>query len=523
MSGISYGQQGKYPFRMINKQPNNFVPRPGGTFTFKRLEPGFVITEDVVNKCRDVVTPDVSNKLNKPGKPDGTPEQIECHWILGVDPSLIPLKLTYRGAHSLILRKDGSLIPYNVRKLCTDQDYYFKSNGEVKNWDCSYIHIQQQFTGTKYDEEKAKDPDFYKGEYWIRHTMNDPPDFLEAHAAKIGKRFGEPGFVIDKDVVAYCKKCGVGICSSLDYDEDFIDTGHTARGHPRAKCDWISGTRAQDPGRINYQGDGSLAKPNLPFTLVSRVVKRPNTENPNQPGFITRGRYISHTISELCKDDTLMPSQKRTKSDCDLIANPPDLGPLLPIDPVAGARLAKEKAQQNVTIAEKELTKLKATLLKAEQKLADAKTALAEAEKALKDAIDAQSKQLIVFQDNLKAAETKFQKAQEEFETVNQELQKLKEQLTSVETKAKTADTAKALAEKAVLEAKNKLSQFQGNGPVTAQAAPQESNSGTATQTDSSVTAQAASQESNSDAATQAESSQPAAGDANQASPPAAN
>lgn len=99
----------------------------------------------------------------------------------------------------------------------------------------------------------------------------------------------------------------------------------------------------------------------------------------------------------------------------------------------------------------------------------------------------------------------------------------MKEQLTSVETKAKTAGTAKALAEKAVLEAKNKLSQFQGNGPVTAQAATQESNSGTATQTDSSVTAQAAPQESNSDTATQAESSQPAAGDTNQASPPAAN
>ena len=155
--GISHAQ---------NSGGQNFLGNPRG-FTFERLKTDFVITEDVVNKCRDVVTPDVSNKLNKPGKPDGTPEQIECHWILGVDPSLIPLKLTYRGAHSLILRKDGSLIPYNVRKLCTDQDYYFKSNGEVKNWDCSYIHIQQQFTGTKYDEEKAKDPDFYKGEYWL--------------------------------------------------------------------------------------------------------------------------------------------------------------------------------------------------------------------------------------------------------------------------------------------------------------------------------------------------------------------
>ena len=448
LSGISHAQ---------NSGDQNFLGNPRG-FTFERLKTGFVITEDVVNKCRDVVTQTVRNKLNKPGKPDGTPEQIECQWILGVDPSLIPVTLTKRGAHSLILRKDGSLIPYNVRKLCTDQDYYFESNGEVKNWDCSYIHIQQQFVGTKYDEEKAKDPDFYKGEYWIRETMNDPPSFLETHAAKIGKRFGEPGFIIDKSVVAYCKKCERGICSSLDYDEDFIDTGHTDKG-ARNKCQWIR-------DRLNYQGDGTMAKPSLPFTLVSRVVKRPNTENPNRPGFITRGRYISHTISELCKDDTLMPSQKRTKSDCDLIANPPDLGPLPKADPLAAARRAKELAQKNVTTSQTELETAKAARLAAEQKLADAKTALEQAEKDLEKAKADKDAELQVAEKAVEDAKQLLADAAAALGSVNNKLKELEQQLANAKTEVTKTQTTKQGAERALFVAENKVRRIKGQAEL---------------------------------------------------------
>jgi hypothetical protein len=431
-------------------------------------------------------------------------------------------------------------MPHSERKKCIDDDYRFTPEGRQENQDCLNISIHDDDysgIGNPYLEEKLKkrkdNPEYYKGKWWEKEAMSEPPNFLEQQAI----RFGEPGFLIDESMVANCRKCYEGDkCDSLDIDEDGVKTLHD---HHLAKrqCSWILGGGFNNGGRegsrIFYKPDGSLTEqPSLPITLVSRVVQRPDSRRLRPDGTkdpVNRpGAYISHIISELCKDDTLMPnSPERTKptfkSDCELIANPPDLGPPPGKDPVAAARRAKELAQQNVTTAENELTKLKAALLKAEQKLADAKTALAEAEKALKDAIEAQSKQLIVFQDNLKAAETKFTTAQAQFETVNQELQKLKEQLTSVETKVKTADTAKALAEKAVLEAKNKLSQFQGNGPVTAQAAPQESNSGAATQIDSSVTEQAASQESNSDTATEAESSQPTAGDSGQESPSDAN
>jgi hypothetical protein len=454
LSGISHAQS----------QGPNWYTTGAASAPFMRLSPDFVITEDVVNKCRDVVPPAVRDKLNSSGGTDGSDKEKECHWILGVDPSLIPLKLSSNPPHTLIQRKDGSLIPQTVRKLCIDDNYHFTPTGEIKNQDCQGIGLRDNMLENRNDE-KFKDPDFFKGEWWIRETMNDPPTFLEQHAASTGKRFGEPGFVIDESVVAHCKKCFEGVCDSLDYDEDGLDSKHihVIEG---AKCKWIAG----GGGRINYQGDGSIAKPSLPFTLVSRVVQRPNTK-PDSRGVFRFGGYISHEISELCKDDTLMPnSQKRKsptfKSDCDLIANPPDLGPLPKADPVAAARRAKELAQQNVTTSQTELETAKAARLAAEQKLADAKTALEQAEKDLEKAKADKDAELQVAEKAVEDAKQLLADAEAALGSVNSKLQELEQQLANAKTEVTKTQTTKQGAERALFVAENKVRRIKGQAEL---------------------------------------------------------
>ena len=68
LSGISHAQS----------QGSNWYTTGAASAPFERLRPGFVITEDIVNKCRDVVPPAVMDKLNSSGGTDGSDKEKEC-------------------------------------------------------------------------------------------------------------------------------------------------------------------------------------------------------------------------------------------------------------------------------------------------------------------------------------------------------------------------------------------------------------------------------------------------------------